>query len=296
MTPLSKTLLVTHKSCLDGTGSALMYVWAGGERSRVLFRSPSGLQLKPDDVPRGVEEVWYADCCPQDLTDPAAGYPFRVFDHHVSAQRVHGSDLRCCFDMAESGTSLLAQKFALNGLGRAEDEFIAAMRDYDLGRFDNPAGLRLADLAATFSQDQLLDLFIEREAEGIMYDRDLTARAQGASALRALYCEQAARMAVSSTLSLGGPVGSVVIACAAVAMAWKNDTAKQILDTREAIDVAVIFDVMGGMVSLRSRDGGPDCSVIAGLYGGGGHARAAGFKMPKGIEGTVHSLIKGAFG
>lgn len=273
-----------------------MYVWAGGDRSRVLFRNPSGLQLRSEDVPAGVEEVWYADCCPQDLTDPAAGRPFRVFDHHVSAQRAHGTDPRCVFDMAESGTSLMARKFALDGLGRAEDEFIAAMRDYDLGRFENPAGLRLADLASTFSQEQLLDLFIEREAEGTMYDRDLTARALGAAAVRTLYCEQAAKAAVPTVLSFGEPIGRVTCACAAVARDWKNDTARQILDTRPSIDVAVIFDVMGGMVSLRSREDGPDCSVIAGLYGGGGHAGAAGFKMPGGVSETMQHMSTGAFG
>lgn len=296
MTDISKTLLVTHKACLDGTGSALMYVWAGGDRSRVLFRNPSGLQLRSEDVPSGVEEVWYADCCPQDLTDPAAGRPFRVFDHHVSAQRTHGTDPRCTFDMAESGTSLMARTLALTDLGIAGDEFISAMRDYDLGRFENPAGLRLADLAATYTQDQLLDLFIEREFEDVMCDRDLTARADGAAAVRSLYCDHVAQAAAPIAISLDQPIGRITLACAAVPRDWKNDAASRILDTRPQVAVAVIFDVMGGMVSLRSREDGPDCSVIAGLYGGGGHARAAGFKMPGGVLETMRHMSMKAFG
>lgn len=294
MTNISKTMLVTHRSCLDGTGSALMYVWAGGDPSRVLFRNPSGLQLSLDDVPAGVEEVWYADCCPQDLTDPAAGRPFRVFDHHVSSQRVHGSDPRCDFDMEECGTSLLAKRFSLVGLGRAEDEFIAAMRDYDLGRFDNPAGLRLADLASTFTQEQMLSVMIEREAEGLMYDRDLTARAAGAASIRQLYCDQAARSAHVETVELGGePVRTAFAACP---RDWKNDAAMRILDSRSDADLVVIFDVMGGMVSLRSRDGGPDCSRLAGLFGGGGHRRAAGFKMPLRPTAGLQAIVREVFG
>ncbi len=39
--------------------------------------------------------------------------------------------------------------------------------------------------------------------------------------------------------------------------------------------------------SLRSRVGGIDVSKVAGLYGGGGHVRAAGFRMPKGWEGDA---------
>jgi nanoRNase/pAp phosphatase (c-di-AMP/oligoRNAs hydrolase) len=34
------------------------------------------------------------------------------------------------------------------------------------------------------------------------------------------------------------------------------------------------------IVSLRSRYGGVDVSTIAKAYGGGGHAMAAGFRMP----------------
>ena len=52
--------------------------------------------------------------------------------------------------------------------------------------------------------------------------------------------------------------------------------------------MAVIVDLTGGMVSLRSRRPGPDCSVIAALYGGGGHAGAAAFRM---MRESVFSLL-----
>jgi oligoribonuclease NrnB/cAMP/cGMP phosphodiesterase (DHH superfamily) len=41
----------------------------------------------------------------------------------------------------------------------------------------------------------------------------------------------------------------------------------------------------GRVFSLRSTDDGPDVSAIAIKYGGGGHAHAAGFRMPLGWEG-----------
>jgi uncharacterized protein len=37
--------------------------------------------------------------------------------------------------------------------------------------------------------------------------------------------------------------------------------------------------------SLRASEGGMDVSQIASAYGGGGHAKAAGFAMPLGWEG-----------
>lgn len=41
----------------------------------------------------------------------------------------------------------------------------------------------------------------------------------------------------------------------------------------------------GRVFSLRSTDDGPDVSAIAKLYGGGGHAHAAGFRTTLGWEG-----------
>lgn len=50
---------------------------------------------------------------------------------------------------------------------------------------------------------------------------------------------------------------------------------------------ACYFDNADGyrVFSLRSKDGGEDVSKIAASYGGGGHARAAGFTAPCGWEG-----------
>jgi len=42
---------------------------------------------------------------------------------------------------------------------------------------------------------------------------------------------------------------------------------------------------LGRVFSLRSRDDGADVSSIAKQYGGGGHARAAGFRVAIGWEG-----------
>lgn len=49
---------------------------------------------------------------------------------------------------------------------------------------------------------------------------------------------------------------------------------------------ASYFDTPEGRkFSLRSKEGGMDVSEIAKRFGGGGHARAAGFQVPIGWEG-----------
>ena len=276
--PSDTTCLVTHRSCLDGTGAALMFLWAGGRRENILFRNPSGLLLSHRELPENVEEVWYADCCPSDLTNPADGLPFRVFDHHVSNARKHSSDPRCLFDMNRSGTSIMADVLGLDRATGTMRVLVEALEDYDLGRFDNEAGVRLADIASTYSQEDLLHLLASKHPMDILRDEVLSSRAAGASAVRQLYCVQAAESRRVSPMKFPHLEDEVVLGIAALPRDWKNEAAQLILKD-PMIEVAVILDVMGQMVSLRSRAGGPDCSLIAGLYGGGGHARAAGFKI-----------------
>lgn len=275
--PGPKTALVTHKGCLDGTGSALMFIWAGGRRENIFFKQPSMAFLTEAEAV-GFDEVWFADICPPHLNEPAGGLPFRVFDHHISNQRKFGDDPRFMFDMKRSGTSLMAHVLGIHDDPESYysniDDLIKALESYDLGRFDHAGGMRLADIAASFSQEQMLDEMIERDAEGILYDRDLTSRAEALSSVRNLYAEQAARYAYGFQFP---GTGDEIIECgvAVSPVYWKNEVAQRILETH---DLAMIIDPTTQMVSLRSKEGGPDCSMIAGRYGGGGHARAAGFK------------------
>jgi oligoribonuclease NrnB/cAMP/cGMP phosphodiesterase (DHH superfamily) len=286
--PTSKTALVTHKGCLDGTGSALMFIWAGGLRENIFFRNPSFCFLTPQEA-APFDEVWFADVCPVSLEDPAGGKHFHVFDHHISNQKKFWDDPRCTFDMSKSGTSLMAH--FLNVLEDGvrlysyEQDLVHALESYDLGKFDCAAGVRLADIATSFSQEEMLDLMLEREPEGILHDSDLSSRAESAASTRNEYAERAASSAY-------GFMFDERIACgvAVSPVYWKNEVAQRIL---KQYDLAMVIDPTAQMVSLRSKEGGPDCSIIAARYGGGGHARAAGFKAngPYMLSALVEAVI-----
>jgi len=181
--------------------------------------------------------------------------------------------------------------------------FRQAMQDYDLGHFENPEGVFLADVASTFTQEEFLDALNGRVTlctlNGVLDFPDFKQRAEAAASIRRIYCEQAAASAVIESVRIGehgSDYATVRIAIAAVPRDWKNDAAQRMLEMNPDVDLAVILDVMGGMVSLRSRVGGPDCSRVAGLYGGGGHARAAGFKMIGGTRHALGSLAQEVFG
>lgn len=59
-----------------------------------------------------------------------------------------------------------------------------------------------------------------------------------------------------------------------------------LLSQSEAAEVAILFKEAGPAmtrISVRTKPGGVDATVLTGLFGGGGHARAAGASVPAGI-------------
>lgn len=59
-----------------------------------------------------------------------------------------------------------------------------------------------------------------------------------------------------------------------------------LLAQSESAELAIIFKDQGerSRISVRTRDGGVDATVLTGAFGGGGHARAAGATLERGIE------------
>ncbi len=59
-----------------------------------------------------------------------------------------------------------------------------------------------------------------------------------------------------------------------------------LLSQAEAAEVAILFKEAGPettRISVRTKPGGVDATVLTGLFGGGGHARAAGASLPAGV-------------
>jgi phosphoesterase RecJ-like protein len=59
-----------------------------------------------------------------------------------------------------------------------------------------------------------------------------------------------------------------------------------LLAQAEVAEVAILFKEAGDTtrISVRTRPGGVDATVLTGLFGGGGHARAAGATVPLPVE------------
>lgn len=91
-----------------------------------------------------------------------------------------------------------------------------------------------------------------------------------------------ARLEVSS----GGLVVSSVLEAADMAATGATSEHSEglidLLSQSETAEVAILFKEQAGetRLSIRTRPGGVDATVLAGHYGGGGHARAAGATVP----------------
>lgn len=290
--------MVTHRGCLDGTGSAAVFVWAGGLRKNIIFKPPSDCMLKAYEV-GDFDEVWFADLCPESLVDPAGGLPFWVCDHHVTNIKKFDGDPRCTFSMTHSGTSLLAREtgimFGPDGQPHDETEdlrfLIESLEAYDLGRFDSVMGQRMADCAGSMSQEQML-LHLITKGTGVLNDIEIISRAEAMASARNLYAQKAAESAHYFEFKPPGwgmASGTVDAGITVSPEPWKNACAEAILRRAE---LAIVVDSTSWTLSFRSKT--LDVSSMAQEYGGGGHKRAAGFKIAS--HDILRAIVEEIFG
>ena len=69
-----------------------------------------------------------------------------------------------------------------------------------------------------------------------------------------------------------------------------------LLAQAEVAEVAILFKEAGDAtrISVRTKPGGVDATVLTGLFGGGGHARAAGATVPLPVEGARDAVLAAA--
>jgi bifunctional oligoribonuclease and PAP phosphatase NrnA len=79
------------------------------------------------------------------------------------------------------------------------------------------------------------------------------------------------------------------------ALAAESEGLIDLLAQSETSEAAVLFkEVDGGgstRISIRTRDGGVDATVLAGTFGGGGHARASGATVPLSLEDARNAVL-----
>lgn len=174
------------------------------------------------------------------------------------------------FDMDRSGAGI-AWDFFHPGVPRPE--LIDHVEDRDLWRFALPGTREIQ--AAVFSypyEFDVWDLLMETPME--------TLRAQGVAIERKHHKDVAELVKVAKRQMV---IGHYDVPVASLPYTLASDAGH--LMAKGKPFAACYYDKDDGRVfSLRSTDQGVDVSEVAKLYGGGGHARAAGFRVPRDHE------------
>lgn len=304
-----KPLVIYHANCADGFTAA----WAVRQAMDADFHPGVHGELPPDVAGRDVILVDFSYPRAQLVDMAQVARSILVLDHHKSAEAdlrsgainvgtigqvglkavrivrldnlpdareawlhyedtatVHDGIVCAFFDLDRSGAGIAWDFFHP---GAARPELIDHVEDRDLWRFALPGTREIQ--AAVFSYPYEFDVW-----DLLMETPMQTLRAQGVAIERKHHKDVAELVKVAKRQMV---IGHYDVPVASLPYTLASDAGH--LMAKGQPFAACYYDKDGGRVfSLRSTDQGVDVSEVAKLYGGGGHARAAGFTVPRDHE------------
>ena len=272
---MNKPLCIYHGNCADGYGAAWVFSrWADRE-----FDFHAGVYQDPPPDCTG-RDIYLVDFSyKRAVVEEIVKVATRVvlIDHHKTAIEdlqplIDSQQIEAMVNVEKSGATLAWEWF----FASSDDNMPQLLRhieDRDLWRFALPNTREIQ--ANVFSYpydfevwDDLMDLPL---AEHIVAGQAIERKHHKDIAELVKVCRR--EMAV----------GGQLVPVASLPYTLMSD-AGHLMATEHPSKIGVCYwDTPDGRVfSLRSTDDGPDVSEIAKQYGGGGHAHAAGFRVPYG--------------
>lgn len=276
---ITPTLCIYHAHCSDGFGAA----WAVWKRfgDRVRFHPAAHGTEPPDCTGADVLIVDFSYKLPGMEQIIAQARSITILDHHKTAQAdiqplLDASRVLGEFDMERSGAAM-AWDWCFPGEPRPR--IIAHIQDRDLWRFELEGTRQIGAVLFTHEQDFETWNDLARALEDETGWQTLYATGVTLERKQLKDCQQLVEVTRRSMVIAGRtvPVANLPYMFASDGgniMAQGQPFAASYYDTPN-----------GRKFSLRSTQEGMDVAEIAVRYGGGGHARAAGFLMPIGWEG-----------
>lgn len=270
-----KPLVIYHGNCADGFSAAWCFWRKYGEACDYL----AGVyqQEPPDVTGRAVYLVDFSYKRSVVLRMLEQASHIVLIDHHKTALEdlagIESEKFSTFTDLNRSGATL-AWDFLFPGEDRPL--LLGHVEDRDLWRFKLPGTREIQ--AFVFSHEYTFEQWDRLMSAGQVELLQMTAA--GAAIERKHHKDVAELVGVCKRrMVIGGhevPVASLpytLVSDAAHAMAQGEPFAACYWDTAE-----------GRVFGLRAADDGLDVSDVAKQYGGGGHAKAAGFKVPRSHE------------
>lgn len=276
---IKPTLCIYHANCADGFGAALA-VWLRFGNAVEFWPGAYG-KAPPNCFGHDILLVDFSYKLPELELIIEQARSVTILDHHKTAEadiqplldagRVHGE-----FDMERSGAAM-----AWDWCFPDEDRprLIQHIQDRDLWRFEMKGTREISALLFSYDQDfnlwkQILATLEDDEGWQQMYSIGQALERKHRRDVEALVRQTARRMLICG---YSVPVANVPYQFAS--------DAGNMMSEGELFAACYYDSASGRKFSLRSKDTGMDVSEIAKRFGGGGHARAAGFEVPIGWEG-----------
>lgn len=284
---MKNILCIYHGNCQDGFGAAWAVRKALGAENVEFY--PGVYQDDPPDVKgRDVLIVDFSYKRPVLERMAADARAVCVLDHHRSAMddlaglpspfdwgtSDEWGPLCAMFDMERSGAGLTWDYFH----GTDRPPLIEHIEDRDLWRFALPKTREIA--AALFSYPYDFDLW-----DSLMGEERVATLAIEGEAIERKHHQDITNLlpVVERVMTIGG----IKMPVANLPLTLTSDAGHRMAANGPGVAACYWDTAEGRIFSLRSTDIGPDVQAIAVKYGGGGHAKAAGFRMPRGWEGDV---------
>lgn len=266
-----KRTVIYHKGCMDGVCAAWVAWRKWGNEDTEYVAAAYGDTTLPNVSGR---EVWVLDFHhSREVTErmAAAAGSFRVLDHHKSAAEDLAGLPYAHFESGKSGAGMAWDEFFAD---KPRPWLVDYVEDRDLWKWSLPHSRVVNAWLATLPLDGagLFDIWEDTARQGFAASFE---RGEGVAAYIAQYVRVTAAcarmvqfeghtvpMVNAPPLAISELVGHLAEGHP-FAVGWHQRSNGQFA------------------FSLRSRDSGEDVSRIARRYGGGGHARAAGFELDR---------------
>lgn len=292
---MSKVLCIYHGNCADGFTAA----WAVYRKfgNAVEFHPGVYQDAPPDVTDRHVLLVDFSYKRPVLSEMAAKAKTVLILDHHKSAaEDLAGFEAPCAYEdwhdtslnLVSSAVPPIAALFDMNrsGAGITWDYFHAGwerpnlvnyVEDRDLWRFKLPLSREVN--AYIFAHDYTFknwDYLNAATADhmGIQHVADM------GGAIEQKHHKDVAELVTATRREM--EIGGVVLPVCNMPYTLTSDAGNKMAKEHPSKIGVCYWDTPEGRVfSLRSTDDGPDVSKIAAQYGGGGHAHASGFRVPR---------------
>lgn len=290
-------VLFTHND-LDGVGCGIIAKHAFGEKADVRYNSVGGLDVQVErfleyakEKDLSIGQLYITDLSVNEENEKrldkfaAAGGKLKLLDHHKTSLRFNHykwGDVRVAYEDGRltSATSLLYEELMeRRSLKKSEalDEFVELVRQYDTWEWEangNVQAKRLNDLFYLMSIDDFEAKMIERlrHGERFYFDEFETKMLDLEEEKIERYIRRKKRGLVQTCIDTRC-VGIVH------AESYHSELGNYLGKEYDHLDYIAILNMAGKKVSLRTIHDNIDVSDIAGQYGGGGHAKAAGCNL-----------------